>query len=393
MSAKFNITLLFNANKNYDKQIIQGIGEYIQAQRSEWNIYMEEDFTSRVEFLKHIKCDGIIADLDIIEIQNAISTLDIPVVGTGGSYFNQDDYPNVPYVATDNNALIQLAFKHLSEKGLQNFAFYGLPKGTDYRWAHERCKSFNNIIDENEYFGSVYLGHETNIKTWQNDMDLLAEWIINVPKPIGIIAVTDARARLLLQVCDLLDIMVPEQVSIIGIDNEALTSYLTKIPLSSIEQGGKKMGYQAAKWLHKLMLNPEQYCAEKNKKIIIPPVRVIERQSTDYQSVNDPYVIRAMHFIRHNAYKGIKVDQVLDYVGISRSNLENRFKSERIKSIHQEIHDTKLKKACYLLKTSELSVEDIAYACGYQSPHYLYAVFKKDLDSTPNEYRKLHKED
>ena len=107
----------------------------------------------------------------------------------------------------------------------------------------------------------------------------------------------------------------------IGIDNEELTRYLSRVALSSVAQGARQMGYQAAKLLHRLLDKEEMPL----QRILVPPVRVIERRSTDYRSLTDPAVIQAMHYIRNHACKGIKVDQVLDAVGISRSNLEKRF--------------------------------------------------------------------
>jgi len=152
------------------------------------------------------------------------------------------------------------------------------------------------------------------------------------------------------------------------------------------------MGYRAAKMLHKLLDNQHKESVPPSQtntfaRVLIPPTKVFERQSTDFQALKDPYVIQAMHFIRHNACKGIKVDQVLDNVGISRSNMEARFREERNHSIHQEIHNSKLKRACSLLQGTSLPILEIAELCGYPSLQYMYTVFKKNLEQTPKDYR------
>jgi LacI family transcriptional regulator len=390
MVNRHKVTLLFSANKIYDRQVIQGIGKYIQISQNNWDIYIEEDFTSRLDLFKYMKVDGVIADFDNPTIERLLSDFNVPVVGVGGSYEHEQDYPSVPYVATDNYALVDMAFQHLHAKGLQNFAFYGLPYSSTTRWAKERENAFKKIVKDHGHSGSIYIGNETNPETWQYDMNRLSDWVQNLPTPVGIIAVTDARARHLLQLCDHFNIMVPDKVSIIGIDNEELTRYLTRISLSSVEQGANDMGYRAAKILNRLMRNfPDTNLNLKKERILVEPIKVIERQSSDFQSLRDPYVIRAMHFIRNNACKGVKVEHVLDYVGISRSNLENRFKNEKGHSIHQEIHNSKLNHACNLLQTTDLPISEIAEVCGYQTSHYMYAVFKKDLEITPNECRKL----
>ncbi|SQA98625.1 Bacillibactin transport regulator [Cedecea neteri] len=109
--------------------------------------------------------------------------------------------------------------------------------------------------------------------------------------------------------------------------------------------------------------------------MLVPPVRVVERSSTDYRSLHDPAVIQAMHYIRNHACKGIKVEQVLDAVGISRSNLEKRFKEEVGETIHAVIHAEKLEKARSLLISTSLSINEISQMCGYPSLQYFYSVF------------------
>jgi LacI family transcriptional regulator len=391
MDKRFRITLLFNANKVYDRQVIEGIGEYLQASQCEWDIFLEEDFVTHLDNFEAWKGDGIIADFDNPDVVETLIGTDIPVVGVGGSYHDESQYPDIPYVATDNNALIELAFQHLREKGLENFAFYGIPSDSWKRWAQEREFAFKTIVEREGYSGAIYLGNETSPETWQYDMNRLADWLQRLPTPTGIIAVTDSRARHLLQVCEQLNIMVPDKVSVIGIDNEELARYLTRVSLSSVGQGSKEMGYRAAKMLHRRLLIKEAEPASqqplKNSRILIPPTKVFERQSTDFQALKDTYVIQAMHYIRHNACKGIKVEQVLSYVGISRSNMETRFREERGHSIHQEIHNSKLKRACHLLAGTTLPILEISELCGYPSLQYMYTVFKKNLEKTPKEYR------
>lgn len=396
MKKNYRITLLFNANKAYDRQVIKGIGEYLQATQCHWDIFFEEDFCTHLDNIQEWVGDGIIADLDNPEIEVLLSRLDIPVVGIGSSYQDEKSYPAMPYIATDNVSLVNSAFNHLKDKGLETFAFYGLPENHKTRWASEREKAFNQIIENDDYTGTVYRGHRTTPQTWQNDMDHLAEWLQSLPTPIGIIAVTDARARHLLQQCDLLNLMVPDKIAIIGIDNEELTSYLTHVSLSTVGQGCRSMGYSAAKMLHKQLLSLKENghlkrdCNTVYPRKIVPASEVFERQSSDFQAVKDPYVIKAMHYIRNNAFNGIKVDQVLDALMISRSNLETRFKEERGHSVHQEIHNSKLKRACELLASTNIAIAEIPDLCGYPSLQYMYTVFKKDINITPKDYRVNH---
>lgn len=380
---KHSITLVFNASNVFERKIIEGIGNYFQISKADWDLYLEEDFLARFTNLDEWVGDGIIANFDNPEIEAALSHANVPVVAVGGSYSNPDDYPNVPYIATDNHALVDAAYQHLRQKGLNRFAFYGAPLEAHERWAQEREKAAISITKAEGYECEVYRGHPIKPENWQNTISRLADWLQSLPTPIGIITATDALARHLLQICDHNNIIVPDKVSIIGIDDDEIAGFLNRVSLSSVNQGCFNIGVQAAKKLHRL-LEGQQVA---NKPYLIPPAGVAERQSTDFKAITDPYVMQAMHFIRQKACRGIKVDQVLDYVGISRSNLEQRFKEEQGHSIHNEIHHEKLRKSCSMLKNTDKSTIDIANICGYPSLQYMYAIYKKHYNQTPREYR------
>ncbi len=132
---RHRITLLFNANKAYDRQVVEGVGEYLQASQSEWDIFIEEDFRARIDNIKDWLGDGVIADYDDDDIAQLLADVEVPIIGVGGSYHLEQDYPPVHYIATDNHALVESAFLHLKEKGVNRFAFYGLPSSSGKRWA------------------------------------------------------------------------------------------------------------------------------------------------------------------------------------------------------------------------------------------------------------------
>ncbi len=256
---RYRITLLFNANKVYDRQVVEGVGEYLQASQCNWDIFIEEDFRCRIDNIKDWLGDGVIADFDDRQIEQLLANVNVPIVGVGGSYYQPEDYPSVDYIATDNKALVNAAFMHLKEKGLNRFAFYGLPASCGMRWAQEREYAFRQLVSAEQYQGVVYQGMATAPDNWQYAQNRLADWVQTLPHQTGIIAVTDARARHLLQVCEHLDIAVPEKLSVIGIDNEELTRYLSRVALSSVVQGTRQMGYRAAKLLHqRLKLRQKQ---------------------------------------------------------------------------------------------------------------------------------------
>ncbi|MBD2814441.1 XylR family transcriptional regulator [Xenorhabdus sp. Flor] len=380
----YRIVLLFNANKVYDRQVVEGVGEYLQASQCNWDVFIEEDFRTRIDNINNWVCDGIIADFDDPVIATHLIQSKLSVIGVGGSYHEEHRYPPVHYIATDNYELVRQAFLHLKQKGLKHFAFYGLPTKTYSHWSNEREHAFRQLVTNEKYSGIIYNGMDITQENWYHAQNRLSDWIHTLPPQTGIIAVTDARARHLLQVCENLNINVPEEISIIGIDDEDMIRYLSRIALSSVVQGSRQMGYLSAKLLHQLL---EGHPIKKLQRILVPPVKIVERRSSDFHSFNDPTVIQAMHFIYYNACKGIKTEQVLDAVNMSRSNLEQRFKKEIGKTIHSVIYEEKIKRAQNLLMTTSLSVHEISVMCGYPSLQYFYSIFKKEYGMTPKEFR------
>jgi LacI family transcriptional regulator len=382
------IALLFNANKVYDREIITGIGNYLLSTRVAWDLFLEEDFRCRLAGIERFDGDGIIADFDDPAVCEALSDCALPVAAVGSSYEDPAHYPpGLPYIATDNAKLVSLAFTHLIGSGLQRFAFYSLPEAPENRWAQQRELAFTHLLDAEGLDVEIYRGLPTSAPIWNQASEQLAAWLKELPKPVGIIAVTDARARHLLQACLMAGIPVPEEVAIIGIDNDPLTRTLTRIPLSSVIQGTEEMGRTAAHLLHQ-MLHGARF---PGRRILVPPVGINVLESTKHQPLASPYVMRARHFIRQYACQGIRTEQVADYVGVSRSSLEEYFRRELQCTVHQEILRHKLDAAKAMLEKRDASSAEVAIRCGFTSLQYMYAVFRRELGCTPREYQERAK--
>jgi LacI family transcriptional regulator len=378
------IALLFNANKVYDREIITGIGDYLRSTRVAWDLFLEEDFRCRLAGIERFGGDGIIADFDDPAVCDALRDCPLPVVAVGSSFEDPADYPpHLPYIATDNAKLVSLAYTHLIGAGLEHFALYSLPEAPGNRWAQQRERAFERLRAADGHDAEIYRGLPTSAPAWNEAIERLAAWVATLPKPVGIIAVTDARARHLLQACLMSGTPVPEQVAIIGIDNDPLMRTLTRIPLSSVIQGTEEMGRTAAHLLHQ-MLRGARF---PGRRILVPPVGINVLESTRYQPLASPYVMRARHFIRQYACQGIKTEQVADYVGVSRSSLEEYFRRELQCTVHQEILRHKLDAAKALLAKRDAASAEVAIRCGFTSVQYMYAVFRRELGCTPREYQ------
>jgi LacI family transcriptional regulator len=378
------IALLFNANKMMGREVISGIAAYLGSKRSAWDLFMEEDFRLRLSGIENWQGDGIIADFDDPAVAAALSSCSIPVVAVGGSYAGEGDYPSgIPYVATDNFKLVQLAREHLIDLGLQRFAMFSQPKAKDSRWSQERENAFTSLMREDLMEAEIFRGTPTNAASWGKAVESQVEWLHSLPKPVGIIAVTDARARQLLQACTIAGIEVPGQVAIIGIDNDPLVRALSPVPLSSVMQGAQEMGRTAANLLEQMLHGARL----PNTRILVPPAGIKAYASSQHQPVKHPHVMRARHFIRQYACQGIRTEQVAAHVGISRSSLESHFRQELGCSVHDVILRIKLGAAMAGLDRGQHSIADVASDCGFNSIQYMYTVFKRELGCTPGDYR------
>jgi LacI family transcriptional regulator len=389
MPTTHRIALLFNGGKIYDREIIAGIGAYLGSTRVSWDLFLEEDFVCRLPGIERWQGDGIIADFDDPAVCAALAKSRLPVVAVGGSYEDEADYPaDTPYVATDNFKLIKLAYEHLIEAGLTRFACFSLPEADVNRWAQQREKAFRRLMARDHLEPLVFRGQSTSAPSWDEAVQQQVAWLHSLPKPIGVIAVSDARARQLLQACMSAGIAVPEQVAVIGIDNDPMARLLTRIPLSSVIQGTQEMGRTAAHLLHQMLGGAPL----AGTRILVPPAGINVLDSSRHQPLCHPHVMQARHFIRQYACQGIKTEQVADYVGISRSSLEAHFRQEAGRSVHDEILRFKLDAATAILRAGPCNIADIAQRCGFTSVQYLHAVFKRELGCTPREYQEKTQE-
>lgn len=382
---RYRIALLFNANKAYDRDVIAGVAEYKRTQQLDWELFVEDDFRCRLDGIERWQGDGIIADFDDPVVAAALAGCRAQVIGVGGSYADPADYPRgVPYVATDNERLIRVAYDHLIDAGVSSFALYSVPPAADRRWALERERAFARRSRADHAEPVIYRGHEGGIADWERGMEDLVAWLRSLPRPVGIIAVTDARARKLVQACAIAGLTVSEDVAIIGIDNDPVAQALAPVPLSSVIQGTEEMGRTAARLLHRLLLGQHVSASP----VVVPPVGVNAQASCARTGEHHPHVTRALHFIRQQARRGIKSEQVADYVGVCRSGLDATFRRELGHSVHEEILRYKLEQAKRYLASGEWKIADVAQQCGFTSVQYLYTVFAREIGCTPREYQK-----
>lgn len=381
----FRVALFMKAKGAYGRDVVAGVCDYVQSTRQVWDFLLYEDFRCRLEGIPSWSGDGAIADFDDPEFQEVFSQSKLPVVAVGGSYERDADYPaGIPYVATDNFGLVAQAYHHLVDMGLRRFALYSTPPKPTNRWAQERERAYLKLCRRDGLNPILFAGHATDGLDWEIILNDLVRWLSELPKPVGIIAVTDARARQVLQACIMAGIAVPEEVALVGIDDDTLLRMLARIPISSVRQGTREMGRVAAAMLHRRLIGDT--LAEP--RVLVPPGGVNAQLSSRHQPTYDPYVMRARHYIRQFAAQGVKVAQVADYVGVSRATLDNHFRKAFGTTVHDEMLSFRLQLARQALERRDGSCEEIAARAGFTTEQYMHAVFKRELGCSPREYQR-----
>ncbi|MER2490840.1 XylR family transcriptional regulator [Catenovulum sediminis] len=382
------VAVLFNANKGYDRKIIKGISRYTR-EAAHWHICVEDDLVTRLDNLKSWQGDGIIADFDDPAIAEFVMNKGLPCVAVGSSYRDKTNYPkNIHYVATNNDEIAKIGAEHLFKLGFKQLAFYTGIVNKSCLWAGERAEAFIQ-------HAKTISGRSSSIYTYQpqsqvldrvENLNNLAEWIATLPKPIAIMAPSDMRAWQIFEACHQIDVSIPEEVAILGVDGDDLILDITGNQLSTVMQGSEHMGYLASSILNQIMsgVPPEE------KLHIVDPIGLQVCHSTDVEVIADELVRRALSYIKANAAKGIKVVHVLNHLNVSRANLDKRFRKELNSTVHDFIFEEQLNLVADYLLNSKMTLAQIAESVGYKSPQYMMMVFKSRYDMTPSEFRKKH---
>lgn len=378
MPDRKHVAVVTDLTSEYDRSVVHGITRFVQEER-QWIIYLRDDPRHKIAQLQRWQGHGVIANIEDPNVVEAVKQLGVPVVGFGGSELNDDQ---IYFLQGDNKAIARMAAEHLLERGFTSFAYCGWPSTRILPWSPARARFFSQFVREAGFHCEVYTTRSA--PNWSRLLADLSQWLQSLKKPVGLMAANDARARHVLEACRQLGAAVPDEVAVIGVDNNELICNLSMPPLSSIIPGGERLGYEAGVLLKKLMAGK----ARRNVNLpVIPPAGVVTRQSTDTLAISDPDVAAAVQFIRQNAVRPVQVRDVVAHVSMSRATLENRFKDVVGRTIHKEIRRVQIREVQHLLRSTELPLHKIAERTGFRYVQYLAAVFRQACGQTPGQYR------
>ncbi len=381
MKSPPKVALLVETSNSYARGLLRGIVAYIREHRP-WSFYLSEH--SRGDqapgWLRRWKGQGIISRIENEAIAAALRPMTIPVVDVSAARL----IPSLPWFETDDGAIAHLAAEHLQERGFRNFAFAGDAR---FNWSKWRCEHFQNCV--RAAGGRCFIYSPTRGFPLDDEahVDDLANWIKVLPKPVGVLACYDLRGKQLLDACRSIGVAVPDEVAVIGVDNDDLLCELADPPLSSVIPNAHRSGYEAARLLDEMMAGKKV----KGEAHLIPPIGIATRQSTDVLAIDDRHVARAVHFIRQHACDGIQVRDVLKEVPHSRRMLEGHFKKFIGRTPHEEILRVKLSRVRQLLTETDLPLEEIAERSGFSHVEYLSVAFRREVGLPPSKFRAMHR--
>ena len=373
------VALLIETSTSYGRSLLRGVRRYM-AEHGPWSLFVESRSLDSPPpaWLEGWQGHGILARSSHPETAQAVQAAGLPVVELRSSTW----HPHLPFVGVDNQQLGHLAAQHLLERGFRYFAALTLDQEPQVM---QRCESFTQTLAERGYPVAVLRQAllVAQRAAWEHGQLQMVEWLRRLPKPIGVLACSDQLGFWLLDACQQAGLAVPEDVAVIGVEDDQPLCEMAQPMLSSVRLNGVETGYQAASLLARLM----QGEPVATTPILIPPQDIMLRQSSDIVALPDPQVAAAVTYIRQHACRGLSVQDVLNVVPMSRSSLERRMKTLLGRSPAAEITRVRLERVKQLLHETNLTLAAIADRTGFEHPQYLSTLFKQTFGETPGEYR------
>jgi LacI family transcriptional regulator len=376
------VILLTETTHAYGRGLLRGIAKYSKL-HGPWSFYRETPFYGHFKQIKYwvsefkkINADGIIIREPAPYQIKQFMKLGIPLI-ISPNLMN----PKIPTILTNAEKIGQLAAEHLLDRGFKNFAYCGFK---EMEWSKKRHKSFAQNIEQRNYtVDTFFAAIRKMINPKEKDQAKLAHWLASLPKPVGLLACNDDMGRIILDACKSSGFSVPEQIAVVGVDDDELTCELTDPPLSSIALHAEKAGYEAAELLDRLMHGEKM----SGQIILQDPSHVVTRQSSDVIAVSDQDVARALVYIREHYKDLITVDDVANEVSLSRRHLYKKFVETLGRSVHKEIKNMRIDHICRLLTESDLSIYQITMSLGFTGIEHIARYFQNEKGVSPQEYR------
>jgi LacI family transcriptional regulator len=389
MPGSRKVILLVESSRGFGRDLLQGIADYVRF-HGPWTFYHPPFFYMRSSHkrddellrLKSWGADGIIAREFSAKTREQILSLDIPTVFH--AVLDEKPMDGAGNICADDVGIGKVAAEHLLSLGFHNFAFCGL---NDFFWSRKRAEGFRETITRAGFEPAFYRYPKSRAQRfWPREQNRLVAWLKSLPKPVGLMACIDERAQEVIEASKQAGLRIPEEVAIIGADDDKLICELSNPPLSSVALSSVRAGYEAAELLDELMSDRRP----DDPTVYVRPLHVVSRQSTDVQAVADEEVAAAMNFIKNNIARPIQVNDVVSHCSLSRNILARRFKKALGHTMQQEIKSLRIERIAGLLVTTSMPVSQIASTMGFSDANHFSRYFRKEKKITPLAYRRKY---
>jgi LacI family transcriptional regulator len=373
-----HVALLIETSRSHGRAMIRGVRRYV-AEHGPWSLYLElRSLDSPLPaWLRHWKGDGILTRTANPQMARIIRAAGVPTVELRATKLGH----GLPFVGIDNSSLGRLVADHLINGGFRRFAVYSV---ASERYFEERRENFIARVEEAGHSWTEFAAPARERPAdWERNQARLVSWVRSLEKPVGIFACTDQLGFWMLDACRRADVAVPEQVAVVGVENDETLCLSASPPLSSVEFDSQRLGYAAARMLDSLMSGE----AAPDVPVLLPPAGLVVRQSSDIVAIDDPQLAAAVRFIREHATRGATTADVLRRVPVSRRVLDRQMHAVLGRSIADEIARVRFVKVKDLLAETDLPLAAIAERSGFAYPQSMAEAFKRRFGLTPGEFR------
>lgn len=356
------VGIVVNYVGGYSRGVIRGIASFAFARA--WICRVEG--VNEASISRHIKdYDGLIIQAATTAQARLLNRSSVPAVNVSSAL----GLKRVPSVVSDDRLVGSMGAEHFLRRGHRHFAFYA---PDDRQFATIRFEGFRDRVAR-DGMSCALLKAE----------DALAKHLEHAVKPVALMACNDRAAVGVLDLCRERSLRVPDDVAVLGVDNDELMQSLANPTLSTINTARERIGFEAATMLEALIAGKPN----PGELVLVPPKDVITRRSTDALAISDADVAESARFIHQHAGRQIGVLDVARRATISRRQLERRFKEALGRTIHDEILRCRVDRAKQLLLESDLTLPQVAMASGFANASYFSTVFRRQLGTTPGEFR------
>jgi LacI family transcriptional regulator len=382
MSQIQRIAVLLQSASSFANGVLLGIGRYARPQHP-WVFLWCPPAADRIAQFRKFQPAGIIAYLANSKLIAPLATFGVPVVNVSAA-LSETPFPRV---TADNEPVGRLVAERFLTDGFRHFGFVGR-YGVAFTAVREQ--GFRQAIEPHN--GSYATFDIPTQPSGGRDSSPTADrrlmnWLQARPKPVGIMVATDADALTVLQCCLQANLHVPDDVAVIGVDDDSVACQLAYPTLSSVRLPLDQIGYEAARLLDRLMAGKRP----PKRPILLPPIGVVVRESSNVVAIRDRKLAQAVAYIRQRGNEPLGVEDVARAVGMSRRVLEKRFQTQLGRTPFAEIRRAQIEWVKAMLLNSPLSQDEIAAASPFASTAHLATAFKQATGQTPGQFRKQHR--